>query len=57
MYPVGGKAKKCARLSFSRFCLRAERAAEVKVWWVWAFAGARRALGCRAKADNASKLK
>src|SRR5258705_8623388 len=53
MYPVGGKAETCARIEFFAGLPRAELAAEVKVWWAWAFTGARRALGCHAKADNA----
>jgi hypothetical protein len=52
-YPVGGKAETCACIEFFAVLPRAELTAEVKVWWAWAFAGARRAIGCHAKADNA----
>ena len=47
------EAETFARIEFFAVLPRAEFAAEVKVWWAWAFTGARRALGCHAKADNA----
>jgi hypothetical protein len=47
------KRKHVPRIESFAVLPRAELAAEVKVWWAWAFTDARRALDRHAKADNA----